>query len=379
MGLVTYRSIIRQPKTGPPMLTREQTLAFFLRRRNRTSALSSQPKDILHYMHNVSAANFDPNSDIARLLHHIAYGAKEDLVEIRKMLAANPRLVLEAGNVMTRSGLLVIRTSPLECALGSGSPEIAAIIHEAFERITDKQGQKVEDAVKVREAIYNRYRPHIEKMLDQKPYDFTPLLDVIKKSLPDDITAALNNTLTHGDLYDALQKFRADFTPGQMRKTGMHFAHNDHCNYATVLHILALFESEFENLRDGDNYDKNRLAGRQLFGIIERNFCSDERFIFARDGFADAIAGRALDRSLEYKYQPGSTFPDTSGDSSHSGLGFENWAGRGCTWGTGWPGRDVRGLVKNLFRAKAAELIKLMQPRPESQPRAEKPSRCVIC
>jgi hypothetical protein len=274
----------------------------------------------------------------------------------------------------------VIRTTPLECALGSGSPEIAAIIHEAFDHITDEHGKKVADAVNVRDAIYKRYLPHIEKMLDQKPYNFTPLLNVIKQSSAEDITAELNNKMPHKSLLrEAMEKFRTDFTPGQMKKPGMHFAYNEHCNYATVVHILELCDLEGDNLRDGGNFDKNRLVTRQILGFIERSFCSDERMVFARDGFDDVIAGRALDRSLEYKLQPGTYFPDTVGDSSHFGLGFEYWAFiaeqtafvLGARWGM--------TRVENLFRVKAAELIKLMPPRPESQPQAEKPSRCVIC
>jgi len=42
-------------------------------------------------------------------------------------------------------------------------------------------------------------------MLKKTPFDFTLLVNALIKANPEEVHAALNNTLTQGDLYDALE------------------------------------------------------------------------------------------------------------------------------------------------------------------------------
>jgi hypothetical protein len=61
---------------------------------------------------------------------------------------------------------------------------------------------------------YARYRTHIETMMQQKPYDFTLLLDTFKHASPADFVAALNHDMTRASaMRDLLTQFRNDLTP----------------------------------------------------------------------------------------------------------------------------------------------------------------------
>jgi len=102
------------------MLTREQLHTFLCMRKLKATLFSAVPRDLFPYMGQASMANFSKDSEIAKLLHHIAYG---DLQSAKIMLEVNPGLVLQAGHVETPSGLKVLHTTPLECALGAGDPE----------------------------------------------------------------------------------------------------------------------------------------------------------------------------------------------------------------------------------------------------------------
>lgn len=287
------------------MLSREQIYTLIWIRKQPGNIFAVLPKEMCGYgMANVS---HDSGSEIAELLKHIIAGTHLHL--IRGMLWKNPRLVLEAGDVTTSAGLLVKRTTPLECALGAGSPEISEMIHDAFERIRDEKDSIVEGAIKVRNEQYARYRKHIEGMLNYKPYDFTWLLEVIKASHPEDITAALNNDMSRQNkLTDALLRFRKQFTPDKIA-VGMHFNYNEHCNYQTIIRAFEIADLEYNNLVEGVNVSKYRLFAKHIVDVIALNCCSEERFLFARDCFDNAIAGKLhrFDRQLIYKYREWAT------------------------------------------------------------------------
>jgi hypothetical protein len=70
------------------------------------------------------------DSDIAKLLHDIAYG---DLLSAKALQEVNPRLFLQASHVETLSGLKNMHTTPLECALGAGDSEMAKMIAPYFD------------------------------------------------------------------------------------------------------------------------------------------------------------------------------------------------------------------------------------------------------
>ena len=203
----------------------------------------------------IGSATFNAQSDIANLLRHIAYG---DLVAAKAMLETNPRLVLQAGRTETPSGLKVLHTTPLECALGAGDPEMAKMIAPYFD--------KFHGGETVREEQYAHYRQHIEDMLNPEknlPYDFTFLIATLMKAQPADVTAALNRDMTHDSaLHNALEKFRKDFTPDSVTN-GMHF------NYQHLLRAYAVYEQNYKALykSGGNDYDKLRLFSRQIIGF----------------------------------------------------------------------------------------------------------------
>jgi hypothetical protein len=350
------------------MLTREQIYTMIAIRNRPGSVFNPYgtsyrlPIDIIK---KISEFAVDPNGDIAILMHNIAYG---NFAAAKAMLDANPRLVLQAANVTTPSGLRVIRTTPLECALGGGDAEMAAMIAPYFD--------KIEGGEQIREASFTRYRPHIESMLNQPAYDFSLLISVIKNSSAAEITAALNKDFSADNpLNNALAAFRRFFTPGQIT-VGMHF------NYQDLLRAFEVYDQEYDALykSSGNDYDKLRLFSRQIIGFIQRSLPAVDRQIFAQ-GLFDVVENKAFNqRSFKFKYD-NIDYPITAGDVSLSGLGFDYLAHWGARWrmcvlagaGTAALACWVGGAGK-LMSSKNSRLAELMRPR-----REEKTSRCVIC
>lgn len=274
-------------------ISREQLYALLMIRARGDSVFSILPKDVIQHM---GALQAHPESDIQSLLSYIAYG---QLKEVKAMLAENPRLVMQSGDVETPSGLKVLHVAPLECALGAGDPEIVGVIHDAFERITDEQGEMVADALDVRASQYARYRPHIENMRNQAPYDFSGILYAIKQASADDVQAELNLVKDYqSDLRVALNQFREYFTPGQIT-VGMH------CNYQDFSRGLEVYDEEFDELlrTSNNNDDKLTLFSRQILGLIQlMTFPAVERMAMAQGLYALVEENKPLERTFKFKY-----------------------------------------------------------------------------
>ena len=325
------------------MLTREQHFAFACMKKLRVTLFSALPRDVIRYMGEASAAAFNTNSDIAKLLGHITYG---NLQSVQAMLEINPRLVLQAGNVQTPSGLNVIHTTPLECALGAGDPEMAKMIARYFD------SDKITGGAEVRERQYARYRPHLENILKQKPYNFTLLMATLKKASQQDVAAVLNGDMTHtSTLRDVLQQFRKDFTPDKIG-VGMHF------NYRHLLRAYEVYDQEYNQLRVGGSYDRNHLFCRQVIGFIQRSLPAIDRMVYAQSIY-DVVGMKVeIERSFKFKFSD-LDFPVTARDNSaHSGLGFQYFVGRGrWQWmePSGWTSR----FLDTFCRSKISSLLNL--------------------
>lgn len=334
------------------MLGRTEFYTLEVLRKHGGNIFSSLPRDLSHYLSNVC---YSPNSDIATLLHFIAYGT---LPNVKAMLDANPKLVLDAGDVMTPSGLTMKRITPLELALSGGHPDIAKLVDSAFSRINGSAEQKI-SYQKLKNTQYERYRPHLENMLNQKPYNFTNLFVGIVEN----------------DFEQELGKFREYIKrcAHATKTVGMQFNYND------VLEFFKFYEWNLYKF----SYDQCASASRLVYGLIMRNFPAYNRQVSAQ-GLYDVVENKAqMDWSFNLKNEADATFPITDGDVSHSGLGFDYFiagcAAEGHRLGIGACVRRDRLDLEKLFRATATSLVDLMPPRPESQFREEKPSWCVIC
>jgi hypothetical protein len=290
------------------MLTREQLHAFLCMRKHRRTIWSAHDTRLIPYICQVSMANFNPDSEIAKLLGCIAYG---DLQSAKDMLEVNPRLVLQTGHVVTPSGLKLMHTTPLECALGAGDPDMAKMIAPYFE------AKEIDGGVSVREELYARYRIHIEKMMAQPPYDFTLLVETLKQASPEDIDAAINHDTEHPSaLNNVLEQFRNEFTPNKITG-GMHFRYQD------LQRAYEVYNQEYDNLGDEDDLDKNTIFSCQVIGFIQRNLPAIDRMVFAQSLYEVLVNKAEIKRSFQFAYEDIS-FPVTApGHSSRSGLGFE--------------------------------------------------------
>ncbi|MBN9231419.1 MAG: hypothetical protein J0I93_11280 [Legionella sp.] len=259
----------------------------------------------------ISEYGQSPNSDIATALKYAAYARKEDVDALKKMLDANPRLLLEAGNVQTPGGDEIRHATLYEFLLGAGDDELAGIVQGYFAKL-DNGGQE-----RVRQ--YERYKPHIEGMLTQKPYGLSPLIELIKKATPEQVTALINKDMTgDNELCKALSQFRKDWAPKVLTKPCMHY------NYPSLQHAFELLDREWFHLyrASKDNYDKIRLVWRQLIGFEMRRLPGIDRCVIAQ-GLYYVIDKKEVVGRSEALREAGiaGSFPVTTTDASIDGLG----------------------------------------------------------
>ena len=234
-------------------------------------------------------------------------------------------MLLQRSDTATRAGLQVKYKTILECALGEGDMELAAIIIPYFDEFAGGPEE--------RKRQFDPYQSCIAAIPNQQPdYDVTWLIEIIKKSPHQDILAELAT----GDRYDpsyqsplreAMNKFRSEMLAPERR---IITTVRMHCNYQNLDYADAILDREWNSLKvpEGDGYDKHRLVARQILGFIELvELPAYERYVFARGQSDKAIAGKKIERSLDYQHpsELGRSFPDYSETAinSHSGVGFE--------------------------------------------------------
>ena len=345
------------------MISKDQIHTMLLLRRRENNFLSNLPMELIVELWGYGQ---DPNSDIAKALHHAAYARREDVATLIDMLETNPRLLLLAGNVQTPGGDEVRRVTLYEFLLGTGDDELAGIVQGYFDKIDNGEQERIRQ--------YERYRPHIEGMLTKKPYDLLPLIELIKKATPEQVKALLNKDMTgDNELCKALSQFRKDWAPKVLTKPCMHY------NYASLQHAFELLDREWDNLykASNDNYDKIRLVWRQLIGFEMRRLPGIDRCVMAQGLYYVIDEKEVVGRSYALRGAGvAGSFPVTTADDSIDGLGGDfsvDIFGRAIA-GTGVlvSGRAAV-LFGKLMSNKNFKLAELMQPAPTHQP-----SRCVI-
>lgn len=343
------------------MISREEIYTMLILRQRQDTLFSTLPIELIQ---EISDYGQDPNSDIAKALHHAAYARKEDVEALLTMLDKNPRLLLQAGNVTTPGGDEIRRVTLYEFLLGAGDYELAGIVQVYFDKIVHGEQERIRQ--------YERYRPHIEGMLTQKPYDLEPLIELIKKATPEQVRALLNKDMTdENDLCNALIQFRKDWAPKILTKPCMHY------NYASLKNAFELLNREWNNLLNaGRYYDRLNLFWRQLIGFEMRRLPGIDRCVMAQ-GIRDVIEGEAaVARTYTFINSEAAhaTFPITVADSSIYGLGGDFAI---TTYG------DMEGdasgapvfirLLGKFMSNKNFNLAELMRPDLTHQP-----SGCVI-
>jgi hypothetical protein len=281
------------------MLNREQRITLLMlnnRRWEENNPIGWLPREIAELIMDIGYDQ-DPNSEIATALSLAASGQEEDLVVLAEMVKANPRLLLQAGDVVTRGGFFAERKTLYAFFLGEGDPVGAKRIEFGFAGIPDGE--------KMRICQYEEYRPHIEALAKQiklkiPAYDLTSLFEMIIKSPLSHVKAMLNKDTNHkSDLSDMFCQFW-DAIKLKRKGVGMHYEH-----YTTLIQAFELRYERWEELSNNyTNYDKCELVWRYVIGRLQLNLPAVDRFGFAR-AFDDE------ERTVNYKYSAGS-FPDAS-------------------------------------------------------------------
>ncbi|CAM4500889.1 MAG: hypothetical protein LEGION0403_FIIPPAGN_02921 [Legionella sp.] len=195
--------------------------------------------------------------------------------------------------------------------MGAGDYELAEKVQSYFSKIETK------DAEQQRICQYERYKPHIDGMLKQEPYNLSPLIQLIKDASAEDVTALLNKDMTReSKLRDAMIQFRKDWAPRILTKPCMHY------NYASLQHAFELLDREWDDLykTGGNDYDKIRLVWRQLIGFEMRRLPGIDRCVMAQGLYYVIEEREAPSRSYKFRDTAGD-FPILVADDSLDGLG----------------------------------------------------------
>lgn len=329
------------------MLTREQVYTMLMLHNRGDSVFSALPDELICYISDVGEGSDNVFNKALRLA---ADGREEALKELTAMLDEKPQLLLQAGNVVTRSGLLVTCTTILEFFITALDPDGVERVAPYFSKLEGGEAQK--------EKQFARYRAHIDALVKQieakqPAYDLRPLFAIIKSSAAADITEALdiNNpdreVTRNTPLRAALAKFRRAVDP-KRKAVGMQYEH-----YTTLMQSFDLLYDEWRELSDNyTNYAKCNLVWKQIIGPLQRGLPHVGRFGFAR-AFQDE------ERTLSYIHGSDNSFPDTSiDDGDLSGLGFD-FAIFGSHGGCGRGARGVLGFFQTSCRATASNLQNL--------------------
>jgi hypothetical protein len=274
-----------QGRKSKNQLSREQLYSLIAGFKNIGMAT-----DMIHPM---VEATLNYDADFEEVLQAVAYG---DLDTVRAMLDDNPRLVLQAGTVVTPGGVTIERTTLLECALGAGDPEIVEVILPCFDQI--------EGGEEVRRSQLKRFNQNIKDMMNVN-YDLTKLFRIIKAASDDDVTQVLDKNFEYdSDLSRALKAFRKAVTPAKI-VNGMHYLY-----YTTLKQALDMLGGKkWKELIKNGNVDKCNLVLRQVIGVLQRT-------LPARDRFAFANVFENNERTFVLKYNNEHSYPDFSVDDA---------------------------------------------------------------
>jgi hypothetical protein len=216
--------------------------------------------------------------------------------------------------VVTPSCFQIKSITPYECALSGGDVGMARMMQPYFDIDRLMNGEEEQ------RAQYEKYRPYIENIMTQKPYDLQKLVDVLKRSSDADVQAELNRHKNYeryqdckSELRDELEQFRIAFTPGEMNYPQMQF------NYMSLQHAYDIYASQVWPL---DN-EKCRLFCRQVIGFEQRSLSGRDRQIYAGSLYDYASCEEKAPRTFKCAQYKGNSFPFTGGEVSQSGLGFD--------------------------------------------------------
>lgn len=332
------------------MLTREQIYTLIAIRNRPGSVFNPQgvgyklPLDIIKKIANLGL-NDDHDSEIACLLRCITYG---NFAAAKEMLDKNPALIGKASHAYTPAGLRVRYIKPYECALGAGDPEMAEMVASYFEQFTDGAEEKaVQDA---------KYRQDIDKMLSEKPYDFSWIVEVIKNAPAENVTAELRvKGRQDNALSIAMETFRKQYSTEYTTSGRMHF------RYVDLLEVIRAMNHEWENLKNaGEKFDKPQLFYRQVVGYVMRNLPAVDRMAFAQGLNSLLVRKEEFARFFQLRLD-NISYPMTITERLPDRLGMEYyvgwWEGE-CISNSWWP---AEGEICRTYLEQKHQKLKSLQ------------------
>jgi len=365
-----------------PTLESSKIQMLLTLRRREGNLFSGMPSEIIC---KISGYSLEDNwRDYEVGLHYIVNGK---LKELKALLEAKPFLVLFDGkgsSVTTPWGATFRDHSFYICAIKAGDPDIKPYIESVFFQV--KGGEEV---------MMSQFK-YIQTLLCEQPDDLTWLFDAIVESSMDDVEAELKTGKDYdwdycspsrqgrgyggSDLREALNRFREEELAKACRTLNSSDMHNNDQRIDQVYKLLALYE---DRLIVGNNYNKLRLACRQILGLRQLLNCSGyDRIVFASGQMDKATKGKKISRDsgYDYKYPDkdfGVAFPsfNMAAINSHTDLGFGFFISRygAVSVRTLYLWHELVGF-QNLCRTKTSSL----QQNPMQQPPVHNQTGCVM-
>lgn len=264
---------------------------------------------------------------LPELLQHIAYGEQNQAEE---MLKVNPELLRYRGTTTDYSGRIIENVTAFQIALRMQDVEMWKMMEPYFIKLEDGQEERARQ--------FNEEFPEGQP-IEQLPYDFSQLVEIIAQSSNEDIKAAFEEQENDTPLCKALKEFRETFKVLSMQEK--------HFNLQHVIKASTIYNQLMDNMDWG--LARCDLFWRKVIGYVERYFpaCYAQA---VSQGFYYVVEGKKpLQRTFDFSYGGRSFYPLLF--DSPTGLGFSFAAA--VSWlGTA---RSNNGLVQFDFLVNYAK------------------------
>jgi len=282
------------------------------------------------------------------LLSHIVKGEE---AEALKMIAAKPSLLCTRAKATDYSGRSYKDVTPFQAALLCHDSTMMLKMEPYFDKLPNGAAEKL--------SQFRQLFP--DGLPQQKPYDFTWIIQVFSESQDDDLEAAFRRENNNTPFDQALKKFRETFTDLVMKEIFFNPSH--------FITALKIYDTQFKSWSDTQ---RNSFWGT-IVGYTQRFLPACYAQAICQGLYLILKEKKPLSRSFNFTYNNGEYYPLTN---SYFSLGFNFavwWPPEqpppfrqlpGCAGTLAHPtdpgeGERLASGFDQLCRASKAELLRL--------------------
>ena len=283
---------------------------------------------------NVVEGFFKKQDPLATQLgQYIVYG---DLEKAEAMLKANPTLVdkfLNEKVTVKDYSRRKLKGTAFQLALCAMDNEMCEMLAKYMNK---------DEIARQYETVFPE--GHEKYYAEQKPFDFSAIVDAITRGSDDDVKKP--------SILNCLIRLHSGASLSNLGRISRHTQKQKRC----LTHNISLKPLSFMMIIYKDwSWKQRDLFWRQVIGYTQRFLPANMAMVFAY-GLYDVVENQEkAPRSFKFRYGDGAMFPLTF--ESLSGLGYEYAAGRGCggTRGARAVVAPWHRILQNLCQTKTAD------------------------